>query len=132
MHKHYLDLFNLEYNGTLYNSTINDKDRMIITRWRLSVHHLFIETGRCQNLKVDANERKSIICNKLEDEENALFKCCVHRCVQDHLNCFILFRTWDHSLTPKKIEDITNLARFLRDIEKNMEKMKMLHNCFIR
>ena len=33
MHKRYLDLFNLEYSGTLYNSMINDKDRMIISRW---------------------------------------------------------------------------------------------------
>ena len=57
---------------------INDKDRKIITRWRLSSHHLYIETGRYKNPPVVREERKCVICEEVEDEEHVRFSNVVH------------------------------------------------------
>ena len=56
----------------------DDVDRIIITRWRLSSHSLYIETGRYKTPNVPHPERICMICDRIEDEEHAIFQCPVH------------------------------------------------------
>ncbi len=62
----------------LYISFTNEKDRQLITRWRMSSHPLFIETGRRKNPKIPRAERICMLCNVLEDENHAIFHCKAH------------------------------------------------------
>ena len=71
----YRDLFMLEYNNIIYDSLVDDEDRTIISRWRLSSHKLFIETGRYKIPKIDRNSRLWKLCGVIEDEYHALFTC---------------------------------------------------------
>ena len=126
--KRYLELFNLEYNNdVLYKSMLNDQDKAIITRWRLSSHPLYIETGRYKKPAIDKSGRKCMICNVLEDEEHAIYKCIVH--IYIHNRPAQLLADYPNiklPLNPKKEEDIYKIAKFLKEIEKNMETLKMI------
>ena len=52
------------------------KFRKSVSRLRLSSHRLFIETGRWHKPEsIPINERKCIICNKLEDEYHFVLEC---------------------------------------------------------
>ena len=55
----------------LYNSMVDDIQRTIITRWRLSCHSLYIETGRYKTPPIPRNDRVCIICAILEDEHHS-------------------------------------------------------------
>ena len=57
---------------------LNYQDRAIITHWRLSSHPLYIETDRYKKPASDKSDRKCMICNVLEDEEHAIYKCIAH------------------------------------------------------
>ena len=59
----------------LYSSNINDRDRITITRWRLSCHPLNIETGRYTVPLTPRHLRVCKICRILEDETHTLFNC---------------------------------------------------------
>ena len=59
--------------GKWYNSFINDEQRLLITRWRLSNHNLLIERGKYVN--TPRSERKCRNCNLLEDEHHIFFNC---------------------------------------------------------
>ena len=48
--KRYFEPFNLEYNNVLYKSMLNDQDRAIITRWRLSSQPLYRTWSLQKNL----------------------------------------------------------------------------------
>ena len=55
------------------NEYINDRERLSFTRFRLSSHHLKIETGRWARI-----EREERVCgcgNGVQDEEHVLFRC---------------------------------------------------------
>ena len=111
--KRYIELFNLEYNNVLYKSTLNDQNRAIITRWRLSSHPLCIETGRYKKPAIDKSDHKCMICNVLEDEEHAIYKCIAHinihnrsaQLLADYPNIKLL-------LNPKKEKIFTKLRNF--------------------
>ena len=68
-----------------------------------------------------------MICNVLEDEEHAIYKCIAHinihnrsaQLLADYPNIKLL-------LNPMKEEDIYKIAKFLKEIEKNMETLKMI------
>ena len=79
MDSRYKMLFQMKYNDTLYNSMVNDNQRKVITRWRLSSYKLFIETGRYKRPSVVRDSRVCIMCNILEDENHALFFCVAHQ-----------------------------------------------------
>ena len=74
----YRALTKLEDKKVLYNTMINNSNRQIITRWRLSSHPLFIETGRCKVPIIPKEDRVCIICSVIEDENHALFNCVAH------------------------------------------------------
>ena len=123
----YRSLFNLEYNDFLYNSMINDSKRMIITRWRLSSHKLFIETGRYKIPKIERNMRNCLLCNVVEDEYHALFVCIAHNRLRlkfhDLLDKYV---TVHGLLNPKNLEDLNATASYLTEVEKNMIKLKII------
>ena len=126
MHIRYRQLFNLKYNDILYKYMIDDSSRMIITRWRLSSHKLSIETGRYKIPYIERSERKCIICNVLEDEDHALFSCNAHTSVRINFKVILdNYSTTDQLLNPKNAKDIINIAKYIREIEKNMELLKM-------
>jgi hypothetical protein len=60
-----------------YIEQINiNKYRAALTRFRLSSHRLYIETGRWHKPHpIPRNERKCILCNTLEDEFHFLLEC---------------------------------------------------------
>ena len=126
MHKRYLELFNLDFNNVLYNSMIDDSDRAMITRWRLSSHPLYIETGRYKIPSIQKSERTCMNCHQIEDENHALFKCIAHRCIRDRSkDLLILFPTVQLLLNPRDSSNIKTIANYLREIEENMKKLKL-------
>ena len=123
----YRELFNLEYNDILYNSMVDDAYRTIITRWRLSCHSLFIETGRYKIPYIPRDERKCMVCGTLEDESHALFDCRVHLSIRDTYKDLLKeYPSTSQMLNPKKEIDIIKIAKYIREIEKNMRDMKMI------
>ena len=111
----------------LYVSLTNEKDRQLITRWRMSSHPLFIETGRRKNPKIPRAERVCIICNVLEDETHAIFHCKAHDFIR------VPFAEYLHEnnsvinvLNPQSHGDVKMTADFLRKIEKNMDQLGMV------
>ena len=127
MHIRCTNLFDMKFNKILYHSMIDDTDRMIITRWRLSSHHLYIETGRHKRPKIERNERKCIICNTLEDENHAIFECSAHRIIRmNYVQIITTLPTVRMFLNPETIDLMKDVAKFLGKIEENMEKLDML------
>ena len=123
----YRDLFGLEYNDTLYNSMVDDSYRTIITRWRLSSHKLFVETGRYKKPYIPRDQRTCIICNLVEDETHALFLCKAHNMIRvNYRDLLNDYTTIGKILNPTIVSDITRIAKYIREIERNMEKLKMI------
>ena len=128
MESRYRSLFNLEFSNILYTSIIDDDDRTIITRWRLSSHKLYIETGRYKIPKIERNLRICKSCRVLEDEHHALFICNAHYSIR--LKFIELLRqvsTVPDLLTPKDADSIIATTKYIRSIEKNMGTLDMFH-----
>ena len=122
----YRTLIPLTYNATLYNSLVNDDARIIVTRWRLSCHKLHVETGRYKIPKVERLQRVCKMCRVLEDEHHALFDCDAHYAVRIKFRDRISWTSVSDMLNPKKEEDLIALADYLKEIEKNMEALKLV------
>ena len=123
----YRNLFNLEYNDVLYESMIDDSYRSIITRWRLSSHQLFIETGRYQIPYINRPDRLCKICDIVEDETHSLFYCRAHTLIRNQYRDILQrYTTVSEILNPKDVIDIIQIAKYIKEIEKNMDKMKMI------
>ncbi len=58
-----------------YLSLVNPKQRLAISRFRCSAHHLAIETGRHKRPKLPLDERTCTSCKVLEDEMHHLMHC---------------------------------------------------------
>lgn len=123
----YISLFQLKYNNILYNSMINDLDRILISRWRLSSHKLYIETGRHKRPKIVRENRKCIICATLEDENHALFICRAHYIIRlEFIDLLKRYKNVQEILNPTCVNDVKPIAEYIRRIEKNMATLKML------
>ena len=124
----YRNLFNCRFNEIIYNSLINDKYRMVITRWRLSCHKLRIETGRYAIPFIPRDQRLCVLCKTIEDETHSLFICMAHnkirRKYKDLLDKYSSINTL---LDPKNENDIILIAKFITEVEENMKKLKMLN-----
>ena len=75
MLQYYASITNIEQKSRIYSNFVDDRKRAIITRWRLSNHKLFIETGRYSVPPIPREDRKCAICYVLEDESNAIYTC---------------------------------------------------------
>ena len=74
----YKELTGIIHPSILYKSMVDDRHRILITRWRLSCHDLFIETGRYKVPPITRADRTCKVCGVLEDELHALFICSAH------------------------------------------------------
>ena len=127
----FYDLTNLQYSHVLYDSFLTEKYRTVITRWRLSCHSLRIETGRYQRPRLPRNERTCIICNTLEDEHHALFQCSAHIYIRlRYVTILSAYNSVQTILCPNSIEDASTIGRYILEIEKNMESLKMVFKCW--
>ena len=123
----YRELTNLRYCNILYNSFVIEKNRTVITRWRLSCHPLRIETGRYQRPRIPRNERLCSVCHTLEDEHHALFVCAAHVFIRArHTELLSTYTTVSTILHPETVEDANSIVSYIRDIERNMEALKMV------
>ena len=123
----YREVTNLEYCDILYDSFITEKNRLVITRWRLSCHSLHIETGRYQRPRLPRNERICSVCHTIEDEHHALFVCTAHTFIRARYSELLSTHTSVSSiLHPDTIEDANTIGNYIRDIERNMETLKMV------
>ena len=124
MNKRYVELIGMEYCNPLYNSTLLDSKRKIITRWRLSCHKLKIETGRYTSPKTPREDRKCALCSVLDDEQHALFNCKAHRLVRRQFHNLLSTKNRvTELLNPSSIEDATMVAEYLESIEDNMKDL---------
>ena len=123
----YRELFNLKYNDMLYNSMIDDSYIIIVTRWRLPSHKLYIETGRYKVPFAPRQDRTCMTCGVLEDEIHALFVCRAHSAsrhkYQELLN---EYSTVNNLLDPTNVNDLIRIAKYMQEIEKNMDTLKKL------
>ena len=107
---------------------VNDEYRQKITRWRLSFHKLYIETGRYKTPPIPRECRTCSICNITEDEYHALFVCFAQWNIRKQYNTLLKkYETVSSILNPNTIDDITTIDNYINEIEKNMENQKMLH-----
>ena len=126
MHERYRSLIGLEYCTILYSSIVNDQQRSILTRWRLSCHPLFVERGRYARPKPPRAERTCMICMVMEDEEHALFICRAHCTIRyQHRGLLLEYRTVKEILNPRSTEDIVRISKYLEEIENNMDDLGM-------
>ena len=125
MHTHYRGLFDLKYSNVLYNSMVEDCHRVVITRWRLSCHKLFVETGRYKGL--DRHNRICIICLVVEDESHALFACRAHiKLREKHQQLLHEYNCVEKLLDPRTESDVIRVSIYIQDIERNMVRLKMM------
>ena len=128
MNCRYVELSNLEKPHILYKSLHNDKDRIVITRWRLSCHKLFVETGRYKRPKITKEERKCKICNVLEDEEHALYLCDAHQFIRIRYRDLLQkYPRVKEILNPQSTKCMELIATYIREIEENMINLDMVH-----
>ena len=126
MHERYRSLIGFEHCRVLYSSLVSDHYRCTITRWRLSCHPLFIETGRYKRPKPPRIERTCLICAVVEDEEHSLFSCRAHVEIRhQHRKLLAEYITAKEILHPRSSEDIISISKYLQDIEENMDKLKI-------
>ena len=116
------------YSNVLYNSCLDDEKRKIITRWRLSSHKLRIETGRYTIPKTDLEIRLCKICQKIEDEEHAIYECRAHDTIRQKYENKLDFDSVNLQifLNPDSIDYAYYLSKFLDEIEKNMKELDMI------
>ena len=121
----YRTLCSIDNRSFIYEHMINDTYRITISRWRLSCHKLYIETGRYKN--VDRAARLCIICQVLEDEFHALFKCHGHIHIRrEYESLLSKYNSIQKLFNPIDSHDLIEVSHYLKDIEKNMEVLKML------
>lgn len=112
----YKKVCGLNYNYILYNSNIDDNQRKIITRWRLSSIPIKIETMRYK--KIPQDQRKCTICLLIEDEYHILFKCTLFISIRRQFKDLLDTKKDVKSLlNPSNIDEITTLANYLKEIE---------------
>ena len=101
---------------------MDDEKRCLISRWRLSNHKLYIETGRYNNPPIPREDRKCVICNVLEDEHHAIFICPTFSNIRmkfaDILN---KYRSIKSILNPD-INDAVHVANLIDEIDKKLAK----------
>ena len=122
----YKQLFNLNYCSVLYDSYVNEHDRIIITRWRLSCHKLKIETGRYTIPPLPKEERLCIACLTIEDEQHVIFECIYNVLIRErHKKILDRYKSTSELLQPKNEEETVLIARLLKEIEGNRLRMKL-------
>ena len=123
-------LTNLNHSSTTTTPYLmgskNDDLRIIVTRWRLSCHKLHVETGRYKKPKVERNQRLCKMCGVVEDEHHALLVCDAHHAVRIKFRDQISWTSVSDMLNPENENDLIVIAAYIKEIEKNMEALKLV------
>ena len=110
------------FNHVLYKSNLNDEDRKIITRWRLSNHNLRVEKGRYTIPFTPRTGRVCIVCNVVEDEAHALFICKIHHSIRIRFKLLLEHHPNVQSLlNPTSVCNASVIASYLRHIENSID-----------
>ena len=121
----YRSLFDFKYNRTLYSSIVDEKYRVLVSRWRLSCHKLHIETGRYKSPKIAREQRLCKRCGIIEDEHHALFVCYAHYNVRLKFRDRINWTSVSDLLNPSTDDELKTVGEYLKEIEKNMDVLEM-------
>ena len=122
MLQYYSSIVNPRKKSSIYSSFLDDQKGEIITRWRLSNHKLQIETGRYRVPRVDRADRKCYECNVLEDEHHAIFVCPAFNFIRtSHQRLLEKYQSGNTFLDPDSM-DLYEVADFLGEIDKVLEK----------
>ena len=103
----YYDITECKYNSALYNEFLNERKRIIISRWWLSSYQLKIETGRYTTPKTPRDDRTCSVCpTKIEDECLVIFDCPLYHVVRTRYNNLISkYASINKILNPGNIKD---------------------------
>ena len=113
-------------NIFLYSALASDFSRKIITRWRLSSHPLYIETGRHRRPKILRERRLCIVCDIIEDEFHTLYVCRAHQFIRTkYVDLLTTHASVDKLLNPQSLDEIKLVAKYLMEIENNMKVLRM-------
>ena len=115
------------YRHMLYKSCLDDIKRTTITRWRLSSHKLRIETGQYTIPKTNLENPICKVCSIIEDEEHSIYRCRAHNTIREKYSHRLNFENTNllNFFNPKSVVIANYLAKFLKEIEKNMEDLDM-------
>ena len=109
--------------NVIYWSFMNDDERGIITRWRLSNHRLHVETGRYTIPKTPRENRSCLSCGILEDEHHAIFVCPMYSHIRLRYRSLLERNTSVMIMLNPSIDDAQPVARLLMDIEACRENL---------
>ena len=97
---------------------INDIDRKTISRWRLSSHSLYMETGRYKRPKIPTEHRLCTICLVVEDAMHTLFKRKAHEFIgYRYIKVLEKYESVGKLLNPQSQQIKRLLGKYLREIE---------------
>ena len=122
MKHRYYSLTNNTYCSAIYDTFMNEKYRILITRWRLSCFDLKIETGRYDGTPRD--RRLCTICDVVEDEEHVLFVCRVYSSIRTQFHTLLQKHTTTRDLlNPTNKEAAEEVGLYLKLIEERREEI---------
>ena len=123
----YVNITKCEYSQVIYKSFNNERNRICLTRWRLSSHKLYIERGRYAVPKIPREDRLCIICLEIEDEHHALFICRAHLFIRRKYEDILRkYNSTATILNPSSCADLNIIANYIQAIEKNMLSLHMI------
>ena len=122
MLSYYKQIVDVKTKSNIYTQFIDDRKRSVITRWRLSNHKLFIETGRYQTPYIDRFDRKCFQCGILEDEAHAIYDCPAFEFIR--LRYQTLLRKYDNVklLFNPNVHAICEVSNLLSEIDVVLSK----------
>ena len=122
MPSYYRSLIDVSKICNIYQSFLDDRKRCIISRWRLSCHRLFIETGRYTSPPTPRENRKCRLCNVLEDEYHAIFICPYYIVIRIKFAELLQKYNSIRSILDPDQRDANQIAIFLDIINSMLEK----------
>ena len=115
---------NINNQMQYYLSHPSKETRKMLTKFRISEHCLFIETGRYT--KIPRNERKCKICNILDDEFHFFFNCKINKNIREiflkyYIQKYVNFNTLNFTdklviiLNPSTPNDVKAVVSFIKE-----------------
>ena len=122
MLQYYSSLVDIHSKSPIYSNFIDDRSRAVITRWRLSNHKLYIETGRYGAQYVERIQRKCWGCHVLEDENHAIFFCPAFEFIRIKYTSLLDKYVCAKMILNPNVQDIYEVANLLSEINKVLDR----------
>ena len=115
----YKNLFNYEnQTSIIYESYLNDENRTILTRWRLSNFDLHIETGRYKKTPREMRICSYCLNGSVEDEYHVIYICRFYNEIRHRYRILLHnYNTISELLNPRTINDCYVISKLLMDVE---------------